>query len=434
MYNKNQIDIISMGCSKNLIDSERLLKQLDAKGYTTVHDPEMPEGEYVVINTCGFINDAKEESINTIIDLVEMKKAGQIGKIVVMGCLTQRYLDDLVAEFPEVERWYGKFDWKSFIETLPDVKENCATPFAWERKLTTPPHSAYIKISEGCNRFCSFCAIPIITGRHTSRPIEEILEETESLVKEGVKEFNVIAQDLSSYGTDIYGRQALAELVERMAETKGVEWIRLHYAYPSDFPMDVLDVMARHDNVCKYLDIALQHISNPVLSNMRRHIDKEQTLNLLSEIRKRVPGIKIRTTLMTGFPGEGEMEFEELVDFVTTQEFDRMGAFAYSEEDDTFGQKNFEDTIPEDVKHKRLDRIMEIQEEIASRLNEEMIGTVQKVLIYRIEGDSAFGRTQYDSPEVDPEVIINDNTLKPGDFVNVRITGAYPFELLGETV
>ncbi len=419
-----------MGCSKNLIDSERLLKQLEAKGYDTRHDPENPDGEYVVVNTCGFINDAKEESIDTIIGLTALKEERKIGKIIVMGCLSQRYMEDLKREIPEVDVWYGKFDWKNFIAGLPDRKTATDRPASWERTLTTPPHSAYIKISEGCNRFCSFCAIPLITGRHTSRPIEEILEETRTLVSEGVKEFNVIAQDLSSYGTDLYGRHALAELIDRMADIEGVEWIRLHYAYPSDFPMDILDVMARRENVCKYLDIALQHISDKVLANMRRHIDKEGTMKLLDEIRRRVPGIRIRTTLMTGFPGEGEKEFEELEEFVRDQQFDRMGAFAYSEEEDTYGARNFSDDIPEETKQRRLDKIMEIQEEIALRLNERMVGSVEKVLIDRIEGDKAFGRTQYDSPEVDPEVIIDDNTLTPGEFVNAKITAAYPFELV----
>jgi len=431
MFRKNRIDIISMGCSKNLIDSERLLKQLEAKGYDTHHDPEEPDGEYVVVNTCGFINDAKEESIDTIIELTRLKEENRIGKIVVMGCLSQRYMEELKEEIPEVDIWYGKFNWKDFISLLPDRKKEQTRPASWERTLTTPPHSAYIKISEGCNRFCSFCAIPLITGRHTSRPMNEILEETRRLAADGVKEFNVIAQDLSSYGTDLYGHHALAELIDSIADVEGVEWIRLHYAYPSDFPMDILDVMARRDNVCKYLDIALQHIADPVLENMRRQIDKKGTLKLLEQIREKVPGIKIRTTLMTGFPGEGEKEFNELVEFVKSQRFDRMGAFAYSEEDDTFGAKNFDDNIPEEVKQKRLDKIMALQEEISLQLNEKMIGSLQKVLIDRIEGENAIGRTQYDSPEVDPEVIVNDNTLKPGEFVNVRITGAFPYELTG---
>ncbi len=432
MYKKNRIDIISLGCSKNLIDSERLLKQLSAKGYDTCHDPEKPRGEYVVVNTCGFIADAKEESINSILQLAELKKRKSIGKIIVMGCLSQRYMDDLKNEIPEVDVWYGKFDWKNFIASLPDNSGSSSHPENWERTLTTPPHSAYLKISEGCNRFCAFCAIPIITGRHTSRPVEEILEETRALVKDGVKELNVIAQDLSSYGTDLCRRHLLPELIEKMAMIEGVEWIRPHYAYPSDFPMEILDVMARHDNVCKYLDIALQHISDPVLENMRRHISKEGTLKLLEEIRCKVPGIRIRTTLMTGFPGEGEKEFEELLDFVKNQRFDRMGAFAYCEEDDTFAAKNLDDNIPDEIKQQRLDKLMAIQEEIALALNEEMIGSVQKVLIDRIEGEKAYGRTQYDSPEVDPEVIINDPSLTPGEFVNIRITEAYPFELIGE--
>lgn len=429
---KNRIDIISLGCSKNLVDSERLLKQLKAKGYDTHHDSPSPNGEFVVVNTCGFIADAKEESINTIIELGDLKRRRKIGKLIVMGCLSQRYMDELKEELPEVDVWYGKFDWKSFIETLPDKTANGERPESWERTLTTPSHSAYLKISEGCNRFCAFCAIPIITGRHKSRPIEEILAEVRKLVGEGVKEFNVIAQDLSSYGTDLYGRQALAELIDRMADEPGVEWIRLHYAYPADFPMDILDVMAKRENVCNYLDIALQHIANPVLSNMRRHIDKEGTLRLLKEIREKVPGIRIRTTIMTGFPGEGEKEFEELVEFVTTQRFDRMGAFAYCEEDDTFAAKNLNDIIPEETKQERLDKIMEIQEGIALELNEEMVGSIQKVLIDRIENGKAYGRTQYDSPEVDPEVLIDDpeGKLQPGDFINAEITEAYPFELL----
>lgn len=422
-----------MGCSKNLVDSQRLMKMLESKGYTLSHDPAVPSGEYVVVNTCGFIGDAKEESIELLLGLARLKEEGVIGRIAVMGCLSQRYMEELEAEIPEVDCWYGKFDWRGFADSLPD--RNGAfedRPKPWERVLTGNPWSAYIKISEGCNRFCAFCAIPIITGRHTSRPVEEILEETRALVKDGVKELNVIAQDLSSYGTDLCRRHLLPELIEKMAMIEGVEWIRLHYAYPSDFPMEILDVMARHDNVCKYLDIALQHISDPVLENMRRHISKEGTLKLLEEIRCKVPGIRIRTTLMTGFPGEGEKEFEELLDFVKNQRFDRMGAFAYCEEDDTFAAKNLDDNIPDEIKQQRLDKLMAIQEEIALALNEEMIGSVQKVLIDRIEGEKAYGRTQYDSPEVDPEVIINDPSLTPGEFVNIRITEAYPFELIGE--
>lgn len=421
-----------MGCSKNLVDSERLIKQLTAKGYRVNHDPGKASGEYVVVNTCGFIADAKEESIAAIIDLANFKERGKIGKLVVMGCLSQRYMEELKKEIPEVDVWYGKFDWKDFIDNLPDIAADPQNPKPWERELTTPAHSAYLKISEGCDRFCAFCAIPLITGRHHSRPIEEILEETRQLVGKGVKEFNIIAQDLSSYGTDLYGSRKLAELIDRMADIKGVEWIRLHYAYPADFPIEVLDVMAERPNVCKYIDIALQHISDPVLSNMRRHIDKEATLELLKKIREKVPDIRIRTTLMTGFPGEGEKEFEELKEFVRTQRFDRMGAFAYCEEDDTFAARHLNDEVPEDVKQSRLDEIMNIQETISLEHNMEMVGRTYKVLIDRIENNTAYGRTEFDSPDVDPEIIVNDaNGLAPGMFADIKITEAYPFELFG---
>ena len=432
---KGLIDVISLGCSKNLIDSERLLRRLSAKGYDVRHDAENPNGEWVMVNTCGFIQDAKEESIDMILQLGALKKTRKIGHIAVMGCLSQRYMDDLKAEIPEVDIWYGKFDWKDFIKRLPDRNENAdERPQEWERTLTTPPHSTYLKISEGCNRFCAFCAIPIITGRHTSRPIEEIIDETKDLVAKGVRDFNIIAQDLSSYGTDLYGRHALPELIDRLAQTPGVEWIRLHYAYPSDFPMELLDVMARHDNVCKYLDIALQHVSDKVLSNMRRHINGQQTRELLAEMRRRVPGLKIRTTLMVGFPGEGEEEFEELLDFVREQRFERMGAFAYSEEDDTWAAKNLSDDIPQETKQARLDRLMELQQEIAYQRNLEMVGQTIRVLIDRVEGDIRIGRTQWDSPEVDPEIYVKGSDAEPGEFINVKITGAEPFELFGELV
>lgn len=432
---KGLIDVISLGCSKNLIDSERLLRRLSAKGYDVNHDPESPRGEWVVVNTCGFIQDAKEESIDMILQLGKLKKSRKIGKIVVMGCLSQRYMDDLKAEIPEVDIWYGKFDWKDFIDALPDrTQGESESPREWERTLTTPDYSTYLKISEGCNRFCAFCAIPIITGRHTSRPMDEILDEVRELVGKGVKEFNIIAQDLSSYGTDLYGKHSLPELIDRMAQVEGVEWIRLHYAYPSDFPMQILDVIARHDNVCNYMDIALQHISDPVLENMRRHIDGKKTRELLAEMRRRVPGLKIRTTLMVGFPGEGEKEFEELLEFVKEQRFERMGAFAYSEEDDTWASKNLDDNIPDEVKQKRLDQLMELQQDIAYQRNLEMIGQTVKVLVDRIEGDTRIGRTQWDSPEVDPEIYVKGSDAEPGDFINVKITGAEPFELFGELV
>lgn len=426
---KNRIDIITMGCSKNLIDSERIIRRLHAKGYDAVHDSGNPEGEYVVVNTCGFIADAKEESIEMLLDLAKLKQEGKIGKIVAMGCLTQRYREELTTELPEIDIMLGKFDWGNFIDSLPDLKDT-AKPKQWERELTTPPHSAYLKISEGCNRFCAFCAIPLITGPHTSRTIEEILEETESLVAKGVKEFNVIAQDLSSYGIDIYGSHKLAELIDRMAGIKGVEWIRLHYAYPADFPFDILDVMARHENVCKYIDIALQHVSDKVLNNMRRHITKEETISLIAEMRKRVPDIKIRTTLMVGFPGEGEEEFQELLDFVRTQKFDRMGAFAYSEEDDTWAAKNLKDLIPEETKQKRLDLLMEAQMTIYEEKNAEMYGKEVTLLVDETEGDTRICRSQWDSPEVDMNYYVKGSDAKPGDFIRARITGdqLYDFE------
>lgn len=430
---KNRVDIITMGCSKNLIDSERIIRRLKAKGYEALHNAESPCGEYVVVNTCGFIADAKEESIEMLLDLTRLKEDGEIGKIVAMGCLTQRYRDDLINELPEIDIILGKFDWDGFIETLPDLTE-LPKPKSWEREITTPPHSAYLKISEGCNRFCAFCAIPIITGRHTSRPIEEILEETKELVSRGVKEFNVIAQDLSSYGVDLYGAHKLAELIDRMADTNGVEWIRLHYAYPSDFPSDILEVMAKHDNVCKYIDIALQHASDKVLTNMRRHITRQQTEDLIAEMRRKVPEIKIRTTLMVGFPGEGETEFEELLDFVRTQKFDRMGAFAYSEEDDTWAAKNLDDNIPEEEKQRRLDLLMEIQTDIYEEKNAAMIGKEVLLLVDEIEGETRICRSQWDSPEVDMNYYVNGSNAQPGEFLKARITGYQLYDFEAEAI
>ena len=427
---KNRIDVITLGCSKNLVDSERLLKRFEDCGYEVAHDSDNVCGEVVVINTCGFIGDAKEESINTILEYVEAKREHRIKHLFVMGCLSERYFADLKLEIPEVDKFYGKFNW---TELINDLKLINPPTKSYERHLTTPSHYAYLKISEGCNRFCAFCAIPLITGRHTSVPMEQLEEEVRTLVAQGVKEFNVIAQDLSSYGTDIYGHMALPGLIERLAVIEGVEWIRLHYAYPTQFPYEILPVMARHKNVCKYLDIALQHISNKVLTNMRRHITKEQTLELIERLRREVPGIHIRTTLMVGFPGEGEAEFKELKEFIRTARFDRMGAFAYCEEDDTFAAKNYSDDIPQEVKDARLAEIMEIQEGIALELNEAKIGSVLKVIIDREEGDYFIGRTEFDSPEVDPEVLIKKSQpLSIGKFYNVRIEAAMPFELIGE--
>lgn len=428
-YKKDHIDIISMGCSKNLIDSERMIRRLEAKGYSICHNPETPSGEYVMVNTCGFIGDAKEESINLLLDLARLKEEGEIGKIAAMGCLTQRYPDDLKTEMPEIDMIYGKFDWDRFVDGLPDLKES-DRPAQWERSLTTPPHSAYIKISEGCNRFCAFCAIPLITGRHRSRPEEEILEEVRDLVGKGVKEFNVIAQDLSSYGLDTHKQHRLAYLIDQMADIDGVEWIRLHYAYPADFPMDILDVMARRKNVCRYIDIALQHISDSQLTRMRRRIDKQATLDLLSEIRRRVPGIRIRTTLMVGFPGETDEDFAELMEFVRTQRFDRMGAFAYSEEDDTYAAMNYDDDVPAEVKQNRLDRLMELQQQISEELNDTSVGTDVRLLVDEYEDDTAICRSEWDSPEVDLTYRVTGTDAAPGEFIDATVTEAMPFDFI----
>lgn len=429
---KNRIDVITLGCSKNLVDSERLMKRFEDCGYEVAHDSDNVCGEVVVVNTCGFIGDAKEESINTILEYVEAKREGRIKHLFVMGCLTERYLNDLKLELPEVDKFYGKFNWNDLITDLKLI--NPSTKI-YERHLTTPSHYAYLKISEGCNRFCAFCAIPLITGRYTSVPMEQLEEEVRSLVNTGVKEFNVIAQDLSSYGLDLYGKMMLPELIDRLADIEGVEWIRLHYAYPTQFPYEILPMMARHSNVCKYLDIALQHISDKVLSNMHRHITKEETLKLIKRIRREVPGIHIRTTLMVGFPGEGLDEFEELKEFVKTARFDRMGAFAYCEEEGTFAAKHYSDEIPQDVKEARQAEIMEIQEGIALELNEAKIGKTFKVIIDREEDEFFVGRTEFDSPEVDPEVLVKKTAqLSVGNFYNVEITSAMPFELIGEVV
>lgn len=426
--NKKRIDVISLGCSKNLVDSERLLKQLELSGFQAFHNSDNVDGDIVIINTCGFIGDAKEESINTILTYAEAKNEGRIKELYVMGCLSERYRDDLLAEIPEIDRVYGKFDWVNIVSDI--IKRNPAT-MPYDRVITTPSHYTYLKIAEGCNRFCAFCAIPLITGRYKSRPIEEILEEVRMLVEKGVKEFNVIAQDLSSYGLDIYKRLALPELIDRMAEIDGVKWIRLHYAYPSEFPYEILDVMARHSNVCNYLDIALQHINNDVLKNMRRHITKEETLALIRTIREKVPGIHIRTTLMVGFPGETEEAFNELKEFVREAKFERMGAFAYCEEDDTYAAKNFSDSIPQEVKESRLEKIMAIQEDVALESNQSKIGKTMTVVIDREEPNYFVGRTEFDSPEVDPEVLIDkDDRLTVGNFYDVEITDALPFELM----
>ena len=428
---KNEIDIITLGCSKNLVDAERLMHQLELAGYRCVHDSETPKGEIAVINTCGFIGDAKEESINTILQFAERKTHKQLRQLYVMGCLSERYQHELEAEIPEVDKWYGKFDFMHLIDDLkapPKGEEGCG----YKRTLTTPKHYAYIKISEGCNRFCSYCAIPLITGRHTSRPMEEILDEVQWLVGQGVKEFNVIAQDLSSYGLDLYKEHRLPELIDRMAQIDGVHWIRLHYAYPTDFPDELLEVMARHPNVCKYLDIALQHCSDHVLQLMRRHITRAEQDALLTRIRARVPNICIRTTLLVGHPGETEEDFEELKQWVREMRFDRMGAFAYSDEEGTYANLHYKDDIPQDIKDRRIAEIMAIQQDISGELMRQKEGKTMEVVIDREEPDYYIGRTQFDSPEVDCEVLIDkEHTLQIGDFYPIRIIRTEEFDLYG---
>lgn len=433
MKKRKTIDIIAMGCSKNLVDSEQLIRQLQEVGYEVTHDSETPQGEIAVINTCGFIGDAKEESINMILEFAQAKEEGELEKLYVMGCLSERYLKELSIEIPQVDKFYGKFNWKALLEELGNAYQE---ELYIERTLTTPKHYAYLKISEGCDRKCSYCAIPIITGRHVSRPMEEIVEEVKYLVSEGVKEFQVIAQELTYYGIDLYKKQMLPELIERISDVPGVEWIRLHYAYPAHFPKDLFRVMRERDNVCKYMDIALQHISDNMLSQMRRHVSKEQTYLLIEQFRKEVPGIHLRTTLMVGHPGETEEDFEELKEFVRTTRFDRMGAFAYSEEEGTYSAIHYEDSIPDDVKQKRLDEIMSIQQDIAAELSAEKIGKQLKVIIDRIEGEYYIGRTEFDSPEVDPEVLISRENiqLSIGDFYHVLITDSDEFDLFGTIV
>lgn len=425
------VDIISLGCSKNLVDSERLMAQLKANGIRVTHDAEKPKGEVVVINTCGFIGDAKEESVDTIMQFASLKKKGKIKRLYVMGCLSERYRSELTESVPEVDKFYGKFDWNGIVAELGATYRR---DMMSERVITTPSHYAYVKISEGCNRFCSYCAIPLITGRHVSRPMEDILGEVEQLVQNGIKEIQVIAQDLSSYGTDLYKENKLAELVDKMAQIKGVEWIRLHYAYPAGFPKDLLPVMAKHQNVCKYLDLALQHISDHMLEVMRRKITKEQTIALLNEIREKVPGIHIRTTLIAGHPGETEEDFEELKKFVEEAKFERLGVFPYSHEEDTYSFKNYDDNIPEEVKERRAEEIMELQCEVSQELNNKKIGSTLRVIIDRKEDEGLYiGRTEYDSPEVDPEVVVATcKEMVIGGMYNVVITGAEEYDLMAE--
>lgn len=429
---KNKVDIITLGCSKNLVDSEQLMRQFVANGYTVEHDPHKINGEIVVVNTCGFIGDAQEESINMILELGEQKQKGRIGKLFVMGCLSERFLKDLEKELPEVDRFYGKFNWK---ELISDLGKSYHQELATDRVLTTPRHYAYVKIGEGCNRTCSYCSIPIITGAYQSRPMDEIVDEVRGLVAQGVKEFQMIAQDLTFYGLDRYKRMALPELVERVSDIPGVEWIRLHYGYPSHFPYDLLPVMRERDNVCKYMDIALQHISDPMLKMMRRNITKAETYELLERMRREVPGIHLRTTLMVGHPGETEQDFEELIRFVKDIRFERMGAFAYSHEEGTYAYQHYKDEIPQEVKQDRLDYLMRVQEGISADVNASKVGQTFRVIVDREEEDFYVGRTQYDSPEVDPEILISKDTpLSPGSFYQVKVIDAQAFYLYGKVL
>ena len=429
-----RVNIISLGCFKNLVDTERLMAMLTKEGIEVrISEDPTEKADAVVINTCGFIGDAKEESINTILATAEAKKRRRVGKIMVFGCLSERYAKELPAELPEVDAWCGKFNWPDIVTLLTGKQADAACA---DRIITTPPHQAYLKIAEGCDRFCAFCAIPLITGRMRSRTPEELENEVRRLVDRGVKEFNVVAQDLTSYGRDLPGKEyQLPKLIDRLAGIPGVEWLRLHYAYPADFPMEVMDVMASHSNVCNYLDIALQHISDPVLKNMRRHIDGSRTRELIAEIRRRVPGLHLRTTLMVGFPGEGDREFEELMAFAREARFERMGAFAYCEEDDTFAAKNFTDATPEEVKQARLDALMALQEEISAEIQAEKVGRNLRVMVDREEPEFYIGRTEWDSPEVDPEVLITkDKPLTIGNFADVNITSATAFDLMAKAL
>jgi len=430
MNKKPTIDIITLGCSKNLVDSETLMGLFEKHGYEVTHDADNPQGDIAVVNTCGFIEDAKQESIDTILELAQAKEEGHLKQLYVMGCLSERYLADLEKEIPEVDGWYGKFNYKQLLKDL-EKQENLEDA---PRHITTPRHYAYLKIAEGCDRHCAYCAIPIITGKHRSRPMQEILDEVHYLVSQGTKEFQVIAQELTYYGIDIDGKQHIAELIEQMAAIKGVEWIRLHYAYPAHFPWDLLRVMRENSNVCKYLDIALQHISDHMLTSMQRHVTKEETYELIRRMRREVPGIHIRTTLMVGFPGETEGDFQELLEFTKWARFERMGAFAYSEEDGTYSAKHYQDDVPAEVKQQRLDKLMRVQQHISAEIEGEKIGQILRVIIDRQEGDYWIGRTEFCSPEVDPEVLIAiEEDLEIGAFYDVRITDAEEFDLYATT-
>lgn len=424
-----RVDVITLGCSKNLVDSEKLLKQFEAEGYTVRHDPNQIDADIVVINTCGFIGDAQEESIEMILNCCELKKQGVIKGLYVMGCLSQKFGKDLQVEIPEVDQYYGKFNWTNLLQ---DLRGKWHTELENRRFITTPSHYAYLKISEGCDRRCSYCAIPLMTGGYRSRNQEDIIDEAKYLISQGVKEIQLIAQDLTYYGMDKSGVSTIADLTKRLSDLDGLEWIRLHYGYPNDFPMDLLQVMRERDNVCNYMDLALQHISNPVLERMHRNITAEQTRDLLAKIRQEVPGIHLRTTLMVGFPGETEDDYAQLVDFVKEMRFERMGAFAYSEVEGTYSARHFKDDVDEETKQLRLSKLMRIQQNIAADINQNKTGKVFKTIIDRIEGDYYVGRTEFDSPDVDPEMLIKaDRELSIGNFYDVRVTDAMDFDLYG---
>ena len=426
---KNRVDIISLGCSKNLVDSEHVMAQFAARGFNVFHDSTDVKGEYVIINTCGFIGDAKEESIDMILSMAQAKKRRKIGKLIVMGCLSQRYRDELKTEIPEVDAYYGKFDWVNIANDL--FNDSISTEN--QRVTTTPTHYAYVKIAEGCNRTCSYCAIPIITGKYKSRTIEFIIDEVKALVAQGVKEFQLIAQDLTFYGYDLYKTNKLAHLVQSIADIPGVEWLRLHYAYPNQFPYELLDVMRNNANVCAYMDVALQHISNNVLTLMRRNVTKDETYAFVRRLRQEVPGIHLRTTLLVGHPGETEEDFNELMQFVRDMRFERMGAFAYSDEEGTYSNLNYSDNVPQEVKQQRVDALMELQASISEEINAQKVGQTLKVIIDREEDDFYIGRTEFDSPDVDGEVLINKNKqLKIGNFYQVKITDSDMYDIYGE--
>jgi ribosomal protein S12 methylthiotransferase len=426
---KKRVNVVTMGCSKNLVDSEVLLNQLEKGKFEVFHDSNEVNFDAVFVNTCGFIHDAKEESINMILDYAEAKKRGNISKLFVMGCLSERYQKDLETEIPEVDRYFGKFDLKAMVDEL---KVTYHPEYIYERKITTPSHFAYLKISEGCNRSCSFCAIPMMTGRHKSKTIENLVKEARYLAKKGVKEILLIAQDLSYYGIDIYGKNRLADLINQISEIDGIEWIRLHYLYPTKFPFEILPVMRENSKVCKYLDMPLQHIANPVLKNMMRNVTREETEALIQKIKAEVPGVVLRTTMLVGFPGETEADFEELKQFIIDTKFERLGVFPYSEEEGTYAAKKFKDDLPEEVKQARADEIMEIQQRVSAELNQQKIGQNFRVIIDRKEGDFYVGRTVFDSPEVDGEVLITSaKELYKGTMINVKITGAEDYDLYG---